>query len=173
MIDTNTGTFSPDEVISIVSFRGVDHVIGGYSEGTFITAERTEPSSVSVSTVRGASGRIKRNIKRGTITISLNSMSSSNDVLNQLFILDEENNDSTGFFTLSIADKTGRSWLYGRECYISLQPAMELSTEEATKSWEITCGYLEMSHGGNAAIPLEIVTQLQNLGMTIVDRWIQ
>lgn len=172
-MDLNTGSYSPDEVLVIVSHKslGVDHVVGGFSEGTFITAERAEPTSVSVRAVRGSGGRIKRVIREGTITLNLNSMSSSNDVLDKLFQLDEISNDTTGFFTLSIADKTGRSWVYGKECYISIQPSAEFSTEESQKSWQIICGNLQIEHGGNAVIPEEIVAQIEALGFTVPERW--
>lgn len=172
-VDRNLGTFSPDEVIALITFEGTNHVIGGFGEGTFITAERLRPMSVLVTGVNRTGGRIIRDVKDSTVTFTLNSMSSSNDFLSGLMRIDEQRRDSTALFTLSIVDGTGRSWAYGKECFISNYPALEMSTEEAPVSWEITCNNLEMNHGGNAKVPPEIVEQLTAIGSTLPERWIQ
>ena len=78
MVDRNLGTYSPDEVTCLITFENINHFISGFQEGTFLTVTKNRPRSVLVSGVNKTGGIIYRDVGDGTVSLTLNSMSSSN-----------------------------------------------------------------------------------------------
>lgn len=173
MVDRNLGAWSPDETIFLINFEDQSHIVGGFAEGTFLTVTKNRPQSVLVTGVNRTGGMIFRDVRDGTISMTLLSSSSSNDFMQALLDQANQRKDTSMLFSVSLVNPTTRSYVYGRQCFISAEPSMDISTEEASSVWEIMCNDLETKHGGSALLPPEIVDQLTALGSTIPERWIQ
>lgn len=171
MADNNLGTYSPDDCVAIITYGEIAHAVSGYAEGTFITAERTNPYSTMVSGADQTGYRVFRRNDSGTITFSLHQSSQTNDVFNQLLELDMETRDNSALFTISVVDGTGRTRFFAKDCFIEGKPSAAFSTEGEGRDWVITSNTLDMDIGGNAKIGAEVVAQLEKLGFDVPARW--
>lgn len=136
-------TYDPKEVR--ISVAGV--TILGFPDGTFISAERLSESFTHVEGIDNFNTRIKTNKKAGSIKITLQQSSPSNNYLSTLFIADENTGD--GIVPISIIDFKGDSKVIAPQCYIMKLPLVEFSNDISTREWEFyTSGY-EAFIGGN------------------------
>jgi hypothetical protein len=139
-------TYDPKKVAVIVA--GVP--MGGFADGSFITAERTNDSFSKVSGSDGIVSRAKSNDKSGSIKITLQQTSPSNDVLAGIQLLDEMTN--TGIVPVIIQDFSGRSTFVSAFAWIKKPPAGEFTKEISNREWEFECADIDLRHGGNVGI---------------------
>jgi hypothetical protein len=176
MADTNLGTYSPEEIVAVISipdYPDVSHVISGWAEGTFMTWEKTTPSSTLVLGADNTGGRLRRRTKGGNINFTLQQFTASNDFLTILERNDGDATNNSWLFNLTIKDGMGRSFLHATNCFIVNQPQVTLgTTADDTRSWDIQAVNIEYYVGGSAKIPAEIVETLQAMGATIDPRWL-
>lgn len=139
-------TYDPKQVALIVG--GVP--IGGYADGTFISAERTADTFTKVSGGDGVVSRSKTNDKSGTIAISLQKTSPSNDVLAGFALLDETSN--SGIVPIVVQDFSGRTTIVSAFGWVKKLPKAEFSKEVTNTEWMLDCADLDIKHGGNAGV---------------------
>ena len=82
--NTNLGNYSPEDVAIIISQGAFSHVIQGYTDGTFVSINRQVPASVGYVGADLSAGRVIRDNRYSTITLTLSQISNSTDVLAQL-----------------------------------------------------------------------------------------
>jgi len=139
-------TYDPKKVAVIVA--GVP--LGGFADGSFITAERSNDTFSKVSGADGVVSRAKSNDKSGSIKITLQQSSPSNDILSGIQILDEVSN--AGVVLIVIQDFSGRTTLVSAFAWIKKPPSAEFSKEISNREWEFECADLDIKHGGNAGV---------------------
>jgi len=139
-------TYDPKQVAVIVG--GVP--VSGFADGTFVTVERSNDLFTKVSGGDGIVSRSKSNDKSGTITITLQQTSPSNDILQGVALLDEVSNN--GVVPIIIQDFSGRTTLVSAFGWVKKSPKAEFSKEITNREWAFDCADLEIKHGGNAGV---------------------
>lgn len=176
MADNNLGTYSPEEIIAVITVPDhpeVSHVISGWAEGTFFTFERMMPSSVLVQGADNTGGRVRRSNKGGNINFTLQQFTASNDILTELERLDGESSNNSWLFNLTVKDGLGRSYFHATQCFVVSPPSATLGTDGTdVRSWDIQAINIDYYIGGNAKIPPEIVSTLEAMGVTVEAKWI-
>lgn len=129
-------------------------VLTGFSEGTFISGERTtEKRTFAV----GAKGDVTVNKSAddtGTITLTLKQTSPSNSVLLTLY-----NQDKSFPFAVIDANFSGDVGLIGGQCYVQNLPTQSWAGEEETREWTL----MSVSYDNTFAVVGEAVDNLSGL----------
>lgn len=136
-------TYSPKRVELIVA--GVP--MKGFSDSTFITAERT---SEAFATNVGADGEVSRTHsadKTGKITLTLQQTSDSNDFLSGLALSDEIS--LLGQFPVLLKDTNGRTLAESPCAWIEKIANSEFGSDLSDREWSISCSELIMFVGGS------------------------
>lgn len=169
MTDTNLGTYSPEEVQVIISVPAgnVVHAISGYVDGSFVNISREQPLSTLYTGADNTGGRTLRTNRSASIQLSLHQSSSSNDVLTQLYLNDQDARDNTWLFDILIKDSSGRSIYQGRQCFIGVLPDSDFSTTIGERQWTLSVRDLEQKLGGNAQFDPSVEQTLIALGADI------
>lgn len=139
-------TYDPKKVI--VNVSGVP--MSGFADGTFVMCERTSDSWSDVAGTDGAISRAKSNDKRGTIMLTFQQTSPSNDVLSGIAALDAEKN--AGIVPILISDLSGRTLVESSFSYVRRPPNVEFGKEITNREWTFACADLKMYHGGNPGV---------------------
>lgn len=169
---SNLANYSPEDVtIQISNNNFGSYQITGTAEGTFISYERmVDRATLSVGSDLFATRVLRRN-KSGTVTITLQQSSESNDVLSMISLRDEEAHDNSYIFSLTINDLSGRSVFFAPEAFIGNDPVVSYSDGLETREWTITVTSVERHFGGNATVDPETEATLQTLGYQVEDKW--
>lgn len=138
-------TYDPKKVI--VTVGGVP--ISGFADGTFVGVERDNDAWAKVSGADGVVSRAKSNDLTGTITLTLQQTSPSNDVLSGFAIADELTN--AGVVPVSVTDLGGRTLIVSAFSWIMKRANAEFSKEISNREWAIACAELKMFLGGNVS----------------------
>lgn len=136
-------TYNPASVTIVVA--GIP--IEGFADGTFINVARRNPSWNLAIGSDGEGARARSNDNSGTITLTLMQSSASNDLLQQLFNLDENTGDGVGPFLL--VDGSGRTLIDAESCWISTQAEAPFGREIENREWTIETDSLNFNLGGN------------------------
>jgi len=138
-----TATYDPAKVV--VSFGG--NLIGGFADGTFVMAERSEDAFTVVVGSGGEGARVFSNNKSGTVTLTLMGSSSSNDILTSIAKVDELL--KTGIGPLFIKDLGGTTLVSAQNSWIKKPASIEFGKELSNREWVLECENLDLSGGGN------------------------
>jgi hypothetical protein len=141
--DVNFGNYSPDQYLFI--FSGAD--IQGFADGTFMKAVRNEKSFKTKVGARGSVTRIRSRNFTGTVTITLQSISDSNDVLQGFLDIDEDT--GLGFGSLMIKDLNGNTVATAETAWVTKVPDLERNDDAPNTEWEFECAQLILKHGGS------------------------
>jgi len=171
MTDTNLGTYSPEEIQVVISVGDIVHTVSGYMDGTFVNISREVPLSTLYTGADNSGARTLRTNRSASITLSLHQSSSSNDVLTQLYLNDQDARDNTWLFNILIKDNSGRSIYQGNQCFIGVLPDSAFSTEIETREWTLQVRDLEQKLGGNAQFAPDAEANLIELGADIDPRF--
>lgn len=137
-------TYSPRKVLTY--WNGVP--LSGYGPDTFIKVSR---AADSFEKDVGADGEVARTAsadRSGTIEITLQSVSESNDLLSDSVLRDELTQASTGSFFLT--DASGRTVLSAPEAWVKKPTDVEFAASKGTRTWTIETGNLVIENiGGN------------------------
>lgn len=136
-------TYASDQVVIIVG--GVP--LSGYADGTFVEIEQLGDGTSSQS---GGDGEIARAFspdKRYQVTCTLQSTSSSNDILNALLAADEVTRK--GIFPILIEDLSGRTLFGAAQAWVNKRPNAALSKNIETRPWVLTTGAALYTLAGN------------------------
>jgi hypothetical protein len=141
-------TYSPRKVVvTWTSAYNGGVVLTGYAPDTFIKATRNEDSFAVDVGADGEVARVASANRSGTVEITLQQVSASNDDLTNDIQQDELSQDNTG--TLQIADASGRTILLASEAWIKKPTDVEFASGKGTRTWPFETGNLEMYDGGN------------------------
>jgi hypothetical protein len=135
-------SFDPKELSVIVG----PYIIRGFSDSQ-VTLARTNPAWELVVGADGEATRVKSNDRSGTVTISLQQSSPSNDELTTLALADELSN--TGLFPLFVKDNLGTTLCSAETAYIEKFPDAAFAKTAQTREWVIRADDLHMFIGGN------------------------
>jgi len=139
-------TYSPSEIVMTVN--GV--AMGNFADGTFITVARDEQSFTKVTGADGTVSRSKSNNRSGTVTLSLQQTSPSNEVLSALLAQDEL--DNSGVVPVLIKDNSGTSRFFSGTGWIQGMPSVEYAKEIANREWVIEMADMEFNVAGNLGV---------------------
>lgn len=135
-------TFDPKELSIIAG----PYILRGFAD-TMVTVARTNPAYEMVVGADGEATRVKSNDRSGTITVTLQQSSPSNDELSTLALLDEAGN--AGLFPLLIKDNLGTTLCAADTCFIEKFPDAAFAKTTQTREWVFRTDTLAMFIGGN------------------------
>lgn len=137
-------TYDPKQVTVIFGAK----IITGFSDSTFITAERNEQAFNLKVGVDGEGTRAKSNNKSGKVTLTLMQSSPSNDDLSAVALSDELTNG--GVRPLLIKDSSGTTLVSAVTSWVQKLANSEFQKEVTTRAWVIETDEMEMNVGGNS-----------------------
>lgn len=135
-------TFDPKEVSIIFG----PLIIRGFAE-EMITVARDNPAWEMVIGADGEATRVKSNDRSGSITVSLQQSSPSNDDLSALALVDEVS--STGLVPFLMKDNFGTSIYTAATCYIEQIPEAAYGKTANDRVWIFKTDNLVAFLGGN------------------------
>lgn len=172
MTTSRVATLSPIDVTLVISQAGFTHVVSGYMEDSNITVERGSDSYEKHTGIDNKTSRIYKADKSGMITINLAQTSVSNDVLDQLQRNDAAARNSSGLFSVTVKDGSGRSVYHSLEAWISKVPNSAFGSGMQGREWVIQAAEMTSFIGGNGKVSAEDLATIEALGGTVSADWI-
>lgn len=126
------------------SWKGIPFL--GFMDSTFLNAERNEDAFTESVGAQGDVTRVRSRNRTGTVTLTLQAASPTNDLLSAQAILDELT--GLGYGPLLIKDLNGTTLVEAAVAWIKKVPAVEFGTEASGREWVFTCADLVMNIGG-------------------------
>ena len=123
------------------------NIISGFADGTFISFTR---SADSFSKTVGSDGEVTRtrmNDKSAELTITLQQASASNDILSDLYLLDELSGN--GIVPVLMKDGSGNTIIGAAEAWIRKPADATFSNEAENREWVIDMAAADPFIGGN------------------------
>jgi len=136
-------TFDPKEVSIIFG----EFILRGFSESK-VSVSRSNPAWELVVGADGEATRVKSNDRSGTVTVTLQQSSPSNDDLSTLALVDELSN--AGLRPLYIKDNLGTSLFTAVSAYVEQIPEASYGKTQSDRVWTIRTDNLIAFLGGNA-----------------------
>ncbi|MNF36755.1 hypothetical protein D3C85_816580 [compost metagenome] len=169
---TRLATFAPNAVDIIITqaSTGYSHTIGQYSEDSIVMVDRNAETFTLYTGADNTNTRIYNANTSGTITVSLQQTSASNDALMALY--EQDRVSRSGLFSILVKDNSGRSSYFCEEAYVGVVPNSAYNNSMQTRDWVIHAPQLETFIGGNSILSSEDAAGLQLLGVTVADRWL-
>ena len=173
MASTRTSTYSPIDVSVVISqaSTGLVHVISGYAEDSFVNIEREMDTYQHYTGVDNTATRIYSANTSGKVTVSLQQSSASNDLLTALYNYDKSSRNSSGLFTLTVKDGSGRSVMFSQEAYIGVVPGQAYGSGMSTRDWVLHCTQMEDIIAGNSLVSPEDAAGIDLLGGNLPTEW--
>ena len=173
MASTRTSTYSPSDVSVVISqsSSGLVHVVGGYADDSHINVERDSETFEHHTGVDNVATRIYKANTSGKITLSLSQGSASNDILSGIYRNDSESRNSSGLFSITVKDGSGRSVAFAQEAYIGVVPNSQYGNSLNNRDWVIRATRMTDYIGGNSLISPEDVNAIEKLGSTVAAEW--
>lgn len=167
-------TFAPNDVAIVISHSasGISHIVSGFSEDSIISIERNSDTFELYTGADDTNTRIYKANTSATFTIPLQQTSNSNDILTALYVNDKNTRDSSGLFSITVKDNSGRSVFFSEEAYIAVVPNASFGNAMELREWVIHGVRLETYIGGNSKLSAEDVASLQALGVNVDAKWI-
>lgn len=135
-------TFDPAELSVVYG----SHIVRGFSEEQ-VTVTRDNPAFEMVIGADGEATRVKSNDRSGSVTITLQQSSPSNDFLSSIALADELSN--TGLLPLLIKDNLGTSLYSAVSAYIEQIPEAAYGKTNNDRVWTIRTDNLIAFVGSN------------------------
>jgi len=135
-------TYDPAKVSLIIG----GHIVKGYADGTFISAERNSDNFTRVGGADGEQTRAKSNDKSGVFTFTLLQSSLSNAVLQGYATADETSN--SGLVTVLVKDANGSEKVTAATAWVQKPAAKEHGKELSDRVWTVETGNMVYAGGG-------------------------
>lgn len=135
--------YNPAKVV--LTFNGVR--VTGFMDGTFLEAERTEDAFEMSAGAGGDVARVRKNDRSGSVTLTLQQTSPSNDILSALALQDEQ--FGTGVGELLLKDINGTTVAEANNAWIRKVPNAEFSDSISGREWVFDCAELALFSGGS------------------------
>lgn len=136
-------TFDPKEVSVIIG----EFIIKGFSDD-MISVARDNPAWELIVGADGEGTRVKSNDRSGTITLTLQQSSPSNDDLSTLALADELSN--TGLRPFYMKDSLGTSLFTAITCFVEQIPEASFGKSASDRVWVLKTDNLIGFLGGNS-----------------------
>lgn len=152
--------YSPEDVVVILG--GVFEV-GGYHEGTFISISKDVPLFTTKESSDGKVGRVRNKSGLYTVSLTLMSTTSSNEVMTRLGRLDSRT--GMGKFPITIKDTLGKTVFFSPCAWVEELPETDFDIAITSRVWGIKCSCGDIMIGGNEGDGLlvsDIVDQIPN-----------
>jgi len=140
---TILATYMP-EACTVLAF-GIP--IQGFVESSFISVVKDVVPFSTVKTPDGTVARMYNSDQTYTVTLTLYSGSSSNDILTKLLLLDEVT--QRGKFTLMIKDSSGTDLFFSATTWIESPASIVKSTNFDNRVWTLKSSSAVVNVGGN------------------------
>lgn len=122
-------------------------IIDGFAKGSFVTAERAQPTSRMIPGCDGEVARTLGFVRMGGITITLDDYSPSNESLSLLAMQDEAT--GTGVASVGIYDRASRFGLaFGLNASLEVIPPFGRGDRVGTVSWRFQATRVRILHSG-------------------------
>ena len=169
---TRLATYAPNDVVVIITqaSTGLSHIVGQYSEDAIVTVDRNADTFTLYTGADNTNTRIYNANTSGTITLTLQQTSTSNDMLFSLYEQDRQSRN--GLFSIYVSDKSGRSGYFAEEAYIGVVPSSSFSNSMNTRDWVIHAPNLVSEIGGNNPVSAEDALGLEQLGRPVASKWL-
>ena len=139
---TKLYAFDPKKVEVTV----MGQTIVGFGEEK-VTVERSNPGWELTVGADGDATRVKSNDLSGTITITLQQTSPSNNLLSTLFEIDDQ--DNTGVVACLIQDTSGFTYVNATKAYVEKLPEASFAKTHSDRVWVLRCHNITYFLGGN------------------------
>jgi hypothetical protein len=130
-----------------VSFNGIQLV--GFMDGTFVSCERAEDAFETAVGAGGDVVRVRNQNRMGSVTVTLQAASPSNDDLSAIARDDEAFGLDYG--DLLVKDGNGTTIARAEIAWIRKLPNVEYADSESGREWVFDCAELLMDVGGSVA----------------------
>lgn len=136
--------YDPGRIVA--TFKGIP--VLGFMDGTFIEAQRNEDAfSVAVG-AQGDVARVRNRNVTGTVKMTLQAVSPTNDRLSAQHAADVVSGVGEG--ALLVKDLNGTTLLHAESAWIKKLPDVAYSADLPGREWTFECADLEMVVGGAA-----------------------
>jgi hypothetical protein len=142
----SVSTYDPQKVVLTIGGA----IMGGFADGTFITAQREGDSFTKVTGADGRTSRAKSSDKSGNVVLTLLQTSPSNDVLSAIIAADEIS--GAGVVPLICKDAGGTTILFSGTAWIRKPANVEFGKEITNREWTIDVADFSMIVGSNSAV---------------------
>lgn len=133
-----------DPILTVLVFRGAP--VLGFMDGTFVSVERSQDSFEKHVGSLGDVVRRRIRDRSGTVTLTLQQSSPSNDILSASYLLDELS--GLGFGPLLLQDLNGSTLISSPVAWVRKPAVVELADSVTGREWMIDCHELEVFVGG-------------------------
>ena len=144
-------TYSPQKIE--ISINGTS--MSGFADGTFVNIVKTSDAFTMSTGADGNTNRVHSADSSGTITLTLQQTSASNDYLSELALIDETTQQAV--FMIQVKDALGTGLWSANQAWIRKYADSEFSNDMGTREWNIDCASLISFVGGNDAFPSGVV----------------
>jgi len=136
-------TYVPEDILVIIGGA----IMSGFGDGTFVVVERDEDTFSKKTGANGRTTRTKSSNKSGSITLTLQQTSPSNDILSAIHAIDEQTGN--GVVPVLIKDKRGTSIHSSPAAWVKKPASASYAKESEDREWVLDCADLEGHVGGN------------------------
>lgn len=145
-MSTRFAQYNPRKVV--ITFKGIQMLM--VAEGTFVVAERMEDGFTMRKGAYGDVTRVQMLDVSGSVTVTLQGASPTNDLLMTEVLADEL--AQTGWGPLQIKDLNGTTLLNAPIAWVRKRPNYEGSDDAPNREWVFDCHALLGDIGGAAPI---------------------
>lgn len=172
MADNFIGSYSPDDFTIVISKGDFVHTVTGFADGTFVSMDRLQPSSIPYQGIGGAAfGRVRRRNTGMNVTITLHQYSPSNTVLQQLQLADANTTNNDWVFNCTLKDPSGMTVASSNTAIIVAPPAVAFGSDTSTRDWAIYLFGSDLFIGGNIPLSDSEVAAVEAAGGDVDPRW--
>lgn len=136
--------YNPKKISLIVGVKA----ISGFADGTFVEVDYDEDAFTKKNGADGKVTRVASANLSGSMTITLDQASDSNDYLSILAVADRAT--GAGVVPVLLRDAGGTTLATGAEAWIRKQAPSSYSNKSEDRKWVIDIAELVMNTGGNA-----------------------
>ncbi len=138
--------YSPADIV--INFK--NHRVQGYAKGTFVkVARNSESAKIDVGS-KGEATMIEMLDRSGTVTITVQAESSTNDAFSAIMRTAELVGRRAGVGTFQMLNLNGATLHHAEEAFLQKPADDERSDDAGTVEWTIVCANLDMFLGGAA-----------------------
>jgi len=162
-------TYSPEDVQVLLG--GVQDIVG-FVDGTFVNVSKDVVPFTMMRTTDGMVARKYVNDQTYSITISIMSMSPSNDILTRLWQIDEATR--MGKFPLLIKDSKGTGIFFSSTTWVEKLPDLSYSSSPEIRQWLLRSSQGLINIGGNDEESVsERILTLAASGIPLIQQTLQ
>lgn len=137
-----------DPKLIVLNVKGRN--ISGYADGTFVEVEREADAFSKTTGADGEVTRVKSQNLTGSIKVTLQQGSPSNDFISSLATQDEQTSDAV--FPVLLKDANGTTIAQGSKCWVKKKANTTYGKDAENREWTFDVAQLSYDVGGNTAL---------------------